>query len=156
MLAFAVVRMGRRDHGPSWDSSRLDAFSLGLARLANRRLHRLPAVITRLRGATRQAERLFSDYDVHLSPTMATETPLLEHIDPNLDFDEVLHRVTSWMLLTPWQNVTGQPAISLPLATTARGLPQGMQFTAGMGREARLLELAYELEQASPFPVIHR
>ena len=56
------------------------------------------------------------------------------------------------MSFTPYQNVTGQPSISLPLATTAAGLPQGMMFSAGAGREGRLIELAYELEEAARSP----
>ena len=55
-------------------------------------------------------------------------------------------RILEWVAFTPYQNATGDPAISLPLATTADGLPQGMMFGAGAGREATLLELAYELE----------
>jgi amidase len=59
---------------------------------------------------------------------------------------------------TPLQNVTGDPAISLPLAVSACGLPIGMMFSAPIGREATLLELAYELEAASAFrrpPLAH-
>ncbi len=47
-----------------------------------------------------------------------------------------------------------EAVVSLPLATTASGLPQGMMFSAGAGREGRLIELAYELEEASPFASI--
>jgi amidase len=47
--------------------------------------------------------------------------------------------------------VTGEPAISLPLAESANGLPVGMMLSADTGAEARLLELAYELEQARPW-----
>ena len=46
---------------------------------------------------------------------------------------------------------TGDPAVSLPLATTAAGLPQGMMLAAGWGQEDTLLELALELEQAAPW-----
>ena len=62
-----------------------------------------------------------------------------------------MDRIQDWVAFTPLQNATGDPAISLPLATTAGGLPQGMMFGAGAGREATLIELAYELEEAVPF-----
>ena len=62
-----------------------------------------------------------------------------------------MDRIQDWVAFTPLQNATGDPAISLPLATTANGLPQGMMFGAGAGREATLIELAYELEEAVPF-----
>ena len=47
------------------------------------------------------------------------------------------------------------PAISLPLAESAAGLPVGMMLSAVRGQEARLLELAYELEEARPWPRIN-
>jgi amidase len=47
--------------------------------------------------------------------------------------------------------VTGEPSISLPLAESANGLPVGMMLSADMGAEVRLLELAYELEEAQPW-----
>jgi amidase len=49
------------------------------------------------------------------------------------------------------QNATGEPSISLPLAESASGLPVGMMFSAAVGQDARLLELAYELEEARPW-----
>jgi amidase len=48
-------------------------------------------------------------------------------------------------------NVTGQPAISLPLHWTADGLPMGMMFTGRTGDEATLFRLAAQLEQAMPW-----
>jgi amidase len=73
------------------------------------------------------------------------------HLDPTLDYDTIMERTLGWVAFTPLQNATGDPAISLPLATTAAGLPQGMMFGAAAGREATLLELAYELEDARPW-----
>ena len=67
------------------------------------------------------------------------------------DFDTVLERVLAWVAFTPWQNATGDPAVSLPLAMTSEGLPHGMMFSAGAGGESTLLELAYELEEAAPW-----
>jgi amidase len=153
-LALYLVRTGRRLHGRSWDPSRLDAFSHGLARHAARRVPKVPLAVARLRASRRSADRFLSTYDVHLSPTLSTETPLIGHLDPTQEYDLVMERLLGWMSITPWQNATGQPAISLPIASTAAGLPQGMMFTAATGREALLIELAYELEEASPFASI--
>ena len=153
-LAFFLSRNGRRMHGPTWNPARLDNFTRGLAGHSSRRLHKLPVAVARLRGARRSAERFYTSYDVHLSPTTASETPQIGHLDPMQDYATVLDRLLGWMSFTPYQNVTGQPAISLPLATTAAGLPQGMMFSAAAGREGRLIELAYELEEAAPFASI--
>ncbi|MGH2969301.1 MAG: amidase [Solirubrobacteraceae bacterium] len=49
-------------------------------------------------------------------------------------------------------NVTGQPAISLPLHRTAAGIPVGVQLAAPVGRESRLLSLAGQLEQTALWP----
>ena len=153
-LAMFLTRNGRRLHGPSWRLTNHDEFTFGLASHALRRLPKVPLAIARLRTARRAADRFFNQYDVHLSPTLATETPVIGHLDPMLPFEETLDRLLHWMSITPYQNVTGQPSMSLPLATTAAGLPQGMMFSAATGREGRLIELAYELEEAAPFASI--
>lgn len=149
--AFYLVRAGRRIHGPSWDPSRLDNLTHGLAQHARKRLHLLPGAIRRLRRSSRDSAAFFERYDVALAPTLATETPELGFLDPGLDYDTLMGRILQWLGFTPWQNATGDPAISLPLTTTANGLPQGMMLGAGAGREATLIELAYELEEAVPF-----
>ena len=152
--ALFLLRSGRRTRGASWDRSRHDNVTTGLARHAQRHLHKLPLAIRRLRRSRRAAERFFATYDVALTPTLGTETPFIGHLDPTQDYDVVMDRVLEWVVFTPWQNATGEPAISLPLQTTASGLPQGMMFGTASGREALLIELAYELEEARPFPRI--
>ncbi len=150
-LALAIVRGGRRTYGPSWDPARLDNLTHGLARHAAKRLHRLPGAIRRLRGTTSFSTSFFADHDVLLTPTLATETPTLGHLAPTADYDTIMDRLLDWVAFTPLQNATGDPAISLPLATTASGLPQGMMLGAGPGHEDLLLELSLELEEAAPW-----
>ncbi|WP_227466364.1 amidase [Nocardioides dongkuii] len=151
LLATAIVRTGRRLNGPSWDPSRLDNLTLGLERHARRHLHRIPGAIRRLRRARVASAAFHETWDVVLTPTLATETPRVGHLDPSRSYDVVMERLLDWVAFTPWQNVTGDPAVSLPLAITAAGLPQGVMFGAAAGREATLLELALELEEAFPF-----
>ena len=69
-----------------------------------------------------------------------------------MDFRTHLIRLLRYTSFTPMQNVSGSPALSLPLARTSSGLPLGIQFAAGFGQEATLLALAYELEEATPWP----
>ena len=153
-LAMALLTGGRRMHGRTWLKANHDALTVGLARHARRNLHRLPGAINRLRRSSRDAALFFDKYDVSLTPTLATPTPKIGHLDPTQDYDTLVDRLLDWVAFTPLQNMAGTPAVSLPLATTATGLPQGMMLGAGFGHEAVLIELAYELEQARPFASI--
>ena len=154
MLAMALVRTGQRTFGKSFDRTRLDNLTLGLDRHASRNLHRLPAAITRLSRLRRVTDKFYRDYDVLLTPTLAEPTPRIGHLDPTADYQQVIDRLSDWVAFTPLQNVTGEPAVSLPMATSSDGMPVGMMFAAPFGHERRLLELAYELEAAAPWPRI--
>jgi amidase len=149
LLALGQIQMSRRAAG--FDRTRLDNLTLGLDRLARRNLHRLPLAIMRLRGAQRHTARFARTYDVVLTPTLADETPPIGYLDPTADYQQIIDRLEDWVAFTPLQNVTGEPAISLPLAESTNGLPVGMMLSAAVGAEARLLELAYELEEARPW-----
>ena len=92
----------------------------------------------------RRVGQWWLDHDVLVTPTVNGPPPPLGALaDPAA--------VRSLMAYTAQLNVTGQPAVSLPLATHADGLPLGVQLVAAYGREDLLLRLAGQLEQAAPW-----
>ncbi len=151
LLGFALVHDGRRMFGESFDRTKLDNQTLGFERHARRNMHRVPLAIARLSAIRRRTARLFRAYDVVLTPTLPDPPPPVGHFDASAGYDQIIERLTDWLAFTPLQNATGDPAISLPLVQSASGVPIGMMFSAAPGREARLLELAFELEAARPF-----
>ncbi len=100
-----------------------------------------------------------SGYDLLLTPTMGEPPcPLGEfHTpdDPMLGF----MRAAGFTPYTPLANMTGGPAVSLPLHWNDAGLPIGSQLMAAYGREDLLLRVASQLEQAQPWaertPPVH-
>ena len=71
---------GRRTFGDTWDPDLLDNLTHGLARHSRRNLHKLPLAIARLRRSGRISARLYREYDVVLTPTLATSTPRVGHL----------------------------------------------------------------------------
>ena len=124
---------------------------------------------------------LFTRYDLMLTPTLATPPPVLGAIKPRgLEafgqevllrlhlgvllripgvIDASVRRVFSFIPFSPLANVTGLPAMSVPLAWNAQGLPIGSQLVARFGDEATLFRVAAQLEEARPWkdrrPPIH-
>ena len=100
----------------------------------------------------RQTAAFFADYDVLLTPGLAGPAAKLGWIDMMLeDADEYWRRVFEFSPFTVWFNLTGQPAIMLPLGMSSEGLPMGTQFVARFGDEATLFRLAAQLEAARPW-----
>lgn len=103
--------------------------------------------ITRLQQIARQLAEYQERYDVTLSAVTAEPAPRLGILNsgpPRLRLELALAFVSD----TPLANLTGQPAMSVPLYRSADGIPVGVQFAARLGGESTLLALAAELEQA--------
>jgi len=105
-----------------------------------------------LQRLVREVAAFFEEVDVYLTPVTATPPPRIGHIDPlNPDPAELNQRQAESFPYTAPFNMTGQPAMSVPLAWTSGGLPLGMQFAARYGDEATLFRLAAQLEEARPW-----
>ena len=91
-------------------------------------------------------------FDLLLTPTLAEPPPLLGEFDsPPENPLHGLLRAAALVPFTPPFNVSGQPAISLPLHWNEGGLPIGVQLVAPYGREDVLLRVAAQLEEAAPW-----
>jgi amidase len=91
-------------------------------------------------------------FDLLLTPTLAEPPVLLGTFDsPPENPLAGFMRAASFTPFTPPFNVTGQPAISLPMSWSAEGLPIGIQLVAAYGREDLLVRVAAQLEEANPW-----
>lgn len=94
-------------------------------------------------------------YDVLVTPTLAGPPPRIGA----LSGDDSTERIREIMQYTAQFNMTGQPAISLPLHTSGEGLPMGVQFVGAPYREDLLIRLASQIETAAPWsartPIVH-
>jgi len=123
--------------------------------------------------AARAMGRFHQKYDLYLTPTLAHPPVRIGELQPK-PFERVAMQVTnalglgrvlklsgitdqmaetslSKMPFTQLANLTGQPAMSVPLHWTADGLPCGIHFMAPFGDEATLFRLAAQLERARPW-----
>lgn len=100
----------------------------------------------------RQMAAFHSEWDVLLTPGLASPAVKLGWIDMTMeDVDEYWRRVFAFSPFTVWFNLTGQPALMLPLGQSATGLPLAVQLVARYGDEATLFRLGAQLEAARPW-----
>jgi amidase len=135
----------------------------------------------RLEAAVRATAPTMERYDLVLSPTLGLPPPALGALAPrgaeafahdalialHLGFllrlpgvvESAVKKVFAFIPFTPLANVSGQPAMSVPLSWNAAGLPIGVQLQARFGDEATLLRVAAQLEAARPWadrrPPVH-
>ncbi|MBP1716754.1 MAG: Amidase [Deltaproteobacteria bacterium] len=108
--------------------------------------------LTLLQRFSREVGRFFRRYDILLTPTLS-EPPLpLGSFDSPPDNPlQGLRTAEKFLPFTPLSNITGQPAMSVPLYWNAEGLPIGVHFAGRFGDEATLFRLAAQLEEACPW-----
>ncbi len=107
---------------------------------------------------TRRMASWWDDFDLLVTPTLGAPPPELGWFTAAGPEDEG-RRIASFIPYTAQFNMTGQPAVSLPLHWTPDDLPVGVQLVAAYGREDVLVRVASQLEQAAPWadrrPRIH-
>ena len=109
-------------------------------------------MVNRLHGISREIALFFETYDVLLTPTLAEPPVELGVLDMmTKDLGAYVERLWRFTPFTYPFNVTGQPAMSVPLCWNAAGLPIGVHFVGRYGDEATLFRLAGQLEQAQPW-----
>lgn len=154
-LAYMLSHHGRLVLGAKVNHEVLEPFTLGLSKKFKDNKMMLPRSIKTLRQVGVDTEKLFDSYDVIMTPVLAHTTPEIGHFSPNLSYEEVSKRAVEFATYCGLQNITGSPAISLPLGKTENNMPIAVQFSAPFGLDQRLLELAYEMEEAKPWSFIY-
>lgn len=155
MLAFSIKHFGGLFFGKGFDKTKVEPLTSGLSRYFLKKSYKLPLLPFRMMQFTRLYKKILEEYDVLLSPALGHEPPEIGYMGPDVPFETALERLEKFVPFTPPQNVTGTPAISLPSGhQTSNGLPVAIQFAAGLGQDKTLLELAFEIEEARPWPLI--
>ncbi|MFC4127275.1 amidase [Nocardia rhizosphaerae] len=154
VMAGAMALSFRLGHRARFDTGKLDPFTKGLIGLAVRNPLGAAAATWRLRSGTATYDRHFADVDVLLTPVLSHPAPRIGELAPGQPFDELFTKLVDYVGFTPLNNVGGGPAVSVPHGLLPHGLPGSVQLAAPRGGERTLLDLAYQLEAASPFPRI--
>jgi len=105
-----------------------------------------------LRSMSRRIQGWWADHDLLVTATIPELPPTLGQFGAQPDNPLAgVFRATPIVANTMPFNITGQPAISLPMAWSGSGLPIGVQIVAAFGRDDRLISIAAQLEAAAPW-----
>jgi amidase len=140
--------------GEPLDRSKLEPMTAQMAEIADAQSGTdLLIAMDALRRASRELLAYWTDHDVLVTPTLAKPPIEIGALRPAEGEPpiQVLVNAGGWVPFTPIFNISGQPAISLPLHQTKDGLPVGVQFAGPPAGEEILLSLAAQLEQARPW-----
>jgi amidase len=177
ILARGEERLGRRIRRGDIETNTAIVATLGRQQSAVRAAR----ARERLDAAVRQVAPVADAFDLVLSPTLGMPPVGIGALAPHgleafahdvlialhLGFllrlpglvEATVRKVFSFIPFTPLANVSGQPAMSVPLHWNAAGLPIGVHLQARFGDEATLLRVAAQLEAARPWadrrPPVH-
>lgn len=154
-MAYAISHWGKLVVQAKVDKAQLEPFTLGLSQYFKDNALQLPKSIRLLRETGRKAEKLFEQFDVIMTPVVSHKTPKIGHFSVDLSYEDIARRAVEYASYAGLQNVSGAPAISLPLGKCSDNMPLGVHFTAPFGHDKLLLALAYELEEAKPWSFIY-
>lgn len=152
------VRLAAADRGRPIELSELEPLTAQMVEMASEisGADYLEA-LEYLRALTRRVVSMWSDIDVLLTPTLARPAIEVGALRPKEGEPpiQMLNNAAEWVPFTPVWNVTGQPAISLPLhqseSNGTAGLPVGIQLVGAPAAEELLLSLSAQLEEAKPW-----
>jgi amidase len=151
--AAANIRLRARAIGKELDPAGFERITWSMVELAGQiAAADYVMMLNRLHGISREIAVFFQTYDVLLTPTLAEPPVELGVLDMmSDDLDAYARRLWRFTPFTYAFNVTGQPAMSLPLHWNDEGLPIGVHVVGRYGDEATLFRLAAQLEQARPW-----
>jgi amidase len=141
---------GRKPGLDVLETATLSAYEYGRG-LTAKDLLWVPAALNRV---CRAVAPFFQQYDLLLTPSTSRPAQLLGTYNQNaagLTTQGWFDHKGSFAPFLALFNVTGQPAMSVPLSVSSGGLPIGLHFVAGFGQEDLLFRLAAQLEQARPW-----
>ncbi|MEO7111139.1 MAG: amidase [Polyangiaceae bacterium] len=150
-LAWVQARTGWAMMQWGFDQSKLEPWTSGLIQSFLNAKRDTFASVKRLRTFAQTSADDMKRFDVFISPVLAEAAPKLGFMSGDVAFELVFERIRAYAAFTAVHNVTGCPALALPLGKSADGLPIGVQFAAAHGRDRMLLALALSLEEAQPW-----
>jgi amidase len=108
--------------------------------------------IQTLHRESRNISRFFEAFDIWITPTLATPPPAIgRYTTDGDDVEKWLSELMGFIPFTYLFNITGQPAMSMPLGQSGNGLPVGCHFAGRYGEEGLLYALAGQIERADPW-----
>jgi Asp-tRNA(Asn)/Glu-tRNA(Gln) amidotransferase A subunit family amidase len=151
MLDYEAELMGREVSADTVEPMTLKMYEAGKGATAAERLgiSGFMSVISRQLGA------FYEDYDLLLTPVLVDDTPPLGSpfnlVQEGQTLDDWFENAFHLIPITPLNNFTGTPAVSLPLCEDSTGMPLGAHIMAPIGREDRLFNVAGQIEKIAPW-----